>query len=94
MNRQYEEAKTPYQRLLDSGQLSDDQSKLLQATYEQLNPARLKRQIEQQLFKLQLAYQNKGGKLKEVSINVSQKTDTEVEVEVETEQKVLVTCAG
>ncbi len=61
LKRQYEPAKTPYQRLLDSGQLSEVQAKKLKAIYEQLNPAKLKRQIEFKLHQLRLAYQNKGG---------------------------------
>jgi hypothetical protein len=60
LKRQYETAKTPYQRLLESTSLSEDQSKALKTVYEQLNPAQLKRQIDQKLFALRLAYQNKG----------------------------------
>lgn len=91
LKRRYETAKTPYQRLLDSGQLLGDQSKSLQTTYEQLNPAKLKRQIEQQLFRLRLAYQNKGGVLKKIGVaesDVSQKTDVEIG------QKALVACVS
>ena len=51
---------TPYQRLLDSGQLSEEQIEALNKTYTQLNPAQLKRDIEKKLFKLHLAYQHKG----------------------------------
>jgi len=60
LKRQYEKAKTPYQRLLDSGQLSTQQIQALKNTYNQRNPAQLKKQIEHTLFKLQLAYQHKG----------------------------------
>lgn len=60
LKRKYEKAKTPYQRLLDSSQLSDQQAAALRKTHSQLNPALLKRQIEKKLFKLHLAYQHKG----------------------------------
>lgn len=60
LKRQHEKAKTPYQRLLDSAQLSPQQSATLIKTYKNLNPAHLKRQIDAKLFKLQLAYQHKG----------------------------------
>lgn len=60
LKRKYEKAKTPYHRLLESGQLSDQQRKVLTKTYNQLNPGQLKRQIEIKLFKLHLSYQHKG----------------------------------
>ena len=60
LKRKYEKAKTPYQRLLDSAQLSEKQTATLKETYHHLNPAQLKRQIEKKLFKLHLLYQHKG----------------------------------
>lgn len=60
LKRQYETAKTPYQRLLDSEQLTEQQLQYLKQLYSKLNPAKLKRQIEKKLFKLRLAFQNKG----------------------------------
>jgi hypothetical protein len=47
IHRQYEKARTPYQRLLDSGQLSQRAEKRLRREYASLNVAELKRKIEQ-----------------------------------------------
>lgn len=47
--RQYSPPQTPYQRLMQSEQLSPAQKQKLQAQFQQLNPLRLKEQIEQQL---------------------------------------------
>ena len=55
IHRQYDEPKTPYQRLLESGQISAAERKRLQAQYESLNVAELRRRTEQlrnQLFDL------------------------------------------
>lgn len=55
IHRRYDEPKTPYQRLMDSGQLSARSSKQLRLQYESLNVAELHRKIEQlrqQLFDL------------------------------------------
>jgi hypothetical protein len=53
IHRKYEEPKTPYQRLLESGQIPAAAQKRLQAQYEALSPAALRQRIEQlrtQLF--------------------------------------------
>ncbi len=52
IHRRYEEPKTPYQRLMESGQLDAASKKKLKSVYESLNPAELKRRIEQNLTKL------------------------------------------
>jgi len=55
IHRKYDEPKTPYQRLLESGQISAAARKRLQAQYESLNVAELRRRIEElrnQLFDL------------------------------------------
>jgi hypothetical protein len=46
LHRVYESPKTPYQRLLDSGQLTEAARKKLQAAYASLNAAELKRRID------------------------------------------------
>ena len=45
--RQYDVPKTPYQRRMDSGQISAAARKRLTAQYESLNVAQLRRQIEE-----------------------------------------------
>jgi len=44
--KKYDQAKTPYQRVLDAPDVSDDAKQRLTQQYEQLNPAALLRQIE------------------------------------------------
>jgi hypothetical protein len=45
VQRKWDRAQTPYQRLLASGQLSAEQQARLQALYEQTNPLRLRQAI-------------------------------------------------
>ena len=47
--RKYSPPQTPYQRLIQSEHLSPEQKQKLQSQFQQLNPLRLKEQIEQQL---------------------------------------------
>jgi len=46
LHRSYEAAKTPYQRLLESGQLSPAAEKRLRKQYESLNVVELRREVE------------------------------------------------
>src|SRR6266496_3770088 len=46
VTKKYHQARTPYQRLLDSDYVSDEIKEQLRARYRLLNPAQLKRQIE------------------------------------------------
>jgi len=48
----YDEARTPYQRLLQSGVLHPSKQESLEALYRSLNPARLLQQINQELERL------------------------------------------
>lgn len=47
--KKYDTAKTPYQRLMDCPQISAQRKKKLQAMYLSLNPAELKRKIDQKI---------------------------------------------
>jgi hypothetical protein len=49
MIRKYSPPQTPYQRLLESKHLSQEQKQKLQNRFQQLNPLQLKREIEQKL---------------------------------------------
>jgi len=54
--KRYDDPLTPYQRLLATAQLTDEQRAQLQAQYEQLNPLRLQRELAvaiDQLWKLE-----------------------------------------
>ena len=52
VKKKYHEARTPYQRLLDSSFISEETKRQLRARYRLLNPAQLKRQIERLQQKL------------------------------------------
>lgn len=57
--RTYSPAKTPYHRLLESGQLSPEKTRELKALYLSLNPAELKREIDRKLARLYDLYRKK-----------------------------------
>lgn len=65
--RTYSPAKTPYHRLIESGQLSPEKTRELKALYQSLNPAELKRQIDRKLARLYDLYRKK--KKRPISIN-------------------------
>lgn len=60
LHRQYDVPRTPYQRLLESGQLRPKAKEELQRTYESLNLAALRRKIEQLRGKLFALVEAKG----------------------------------
>jgi len=59
VKRRYDPPQTPHQRLLASPQLSEREKEQLRATYQQLNPAQLKRTIDSLIGRLYDAYQEK-----------------------------------
>ncbi|GAG64013.1 unnamed protein product, partial [marine sediment metagenome] len=59
VKRKYDTPKTPYQRLLGSGQISDEKKKELEAIYRSLNPAELKRKVEEKTHRLYQLYEQK-----------------------------------
>lgn len=61
IHKKYGKAKTPYERLMESDQISMEKKKELADVYESLNPAELKRKIDAKLKELYLAYQKKNG---------------------------------
>lgn len=61
IHRQYDQPKTPYQRLLESGQLSRKAEKQLRRQYESLNVAQLQRGIERSKDRLWALLQAKQG---------------------------------
>jgi hypothetical protein len=46
IRKKYDEAQTPYQRVLSSPDVSKEAKKQLRSQYQKLNPAELKRKIE------------------------------------------------
>jgi len=59
--RKYDQAKTPYARVMESKQVSKEQKKLLKEKYLSLNPAELKRVIDSKLKNLYSVHQKKQG---------------------------------
>ena len=59
VKRRYDVPKTPYQRLIESGQISEEKKKELKIIYRSLNPAELKRKIEEKTHRLYRAYEDK-----------------------------------
>jgi hypothetical protein len=66
IHRKYEPAKTPYQYLMESNQISPVKKKELEKIYHFLNPAELKRTIETKIDNLYRAYQQKQQRSAEV----------------------------
>jgi len=73
LHRVYDEPKTPFQRLLESGQLSKEKSEQLQQLYQSLNPAELKRRIDKKLTRLYELYRNK--KKNSITVNPYKKQE-------------------
>ena len=67
VRRKYDKAKTPYQRLLESGKVLTAEQKNMETLYTSLNPAELKRQIERKLERLFEMYQKK--KKRSITVN-------------------------
>jgi hypothetical protein len=65
IKRKYDIPLTPYQRLLQSGQISPEIQVQLESIYRSLNPAELRRKIVARLEKLWQTYEQKqrGGKV-------------------------------
>lgn len=61
IKRKYGRAKTPYRRLIESDQISEEEKEKLTAIYRSLNPAELKRNIDKKLDNLFKIYQKKKG---------------------------------
>lgn len=66
IHRKYHKAKTPYQRIIESKQISKEKKQELEALYLSLNPAQLKRTIEAKLDMLYRVY-----KLKQRSFEIN-----------------------
>jgi len=62
IHRKYDVPKTPCERLMESGQISEETKKELQDIYQSLNPAQLKRKIDKKIHKLFEAYEEKNGR--------------------------------
>ena len=59
IHRKYDKPKTPYQRVIESKEVSKEKEQDLKQIYQSLNPAELKRTIDRRLDLLWKAYQKK-----------------------------------
>lgn len=73
VRRRYATPQTPYRILRESGQLSPEKARELDALYQSLNPAELKRRIDRKLKKLYALYEKK--KKGSVRVNPYKKLD-------------------
>lgn len=64
IHRRYDKPKTPYQRVMESSEIPEEKKQQLLTTYESLNPAQLKRTIDQKLRMVSKGYQEKNSSLK------------------------------
>jgi hypothetical protein len=59
LRRTYEQAKTPYHRLMESDQLSEAQKQRLRTVYQKLDPVQIKKALDDKLDRLYTAYRDK-----------------------------------
>ncbi len=64
IHRKYDDPKTPYQRVMESKEVEQEVKQKLRKIYLDLNPAQLKREIDDKLNKLFKVYQQKNGSQK------------------------------
>lgn len=64
IKRKYDKPKTPYQRVMESREVREEKKQELKQIYESLNPAELKRIIDNKLSLLYKTYQDKNKSLK------------------------------
>jgi hypothetical protein len=73
VKRVYDTPKTPYHRLLESGQIDEQTADALRQIYLSLNPAELKRQMDKKLSKLFEIYEKK--KKRSLTVNPYKKLE-------------------
>ena len=61
VHRKYDIPKTPYQRIMESEKIPEENKKELSKLYQRLNPAELKRKIDEKIHRLFKVYEKKQG---------------------------------
>ena len=64
IHRKYDKPRTPFCRLLESSEISENKKQELKDIYQSLNPAELKRQIDKKLDMLYKTYEQKNNSQK------------------------------
>ena len=59
VHRKYDTPLTPYQRIMESEKIPEETKKELRELYQQLNPAELKRKIDEKIHQLFKTYEQK-----------------------------------
>jgi len=59
VHRKYDTPKTPYQRIMESEQIAQETKEKLTKIYQRLNPAELKRRIDEKIHRLFKVYEEK-----------------------------------
>lgn len=59
VHRKYDTPRTPYQRLMESEKIPEENKKELRKLYQRLNPAELKRKIDEKIHRLFKVYEEK-----------------------------------
>jgi len=59
VHRRYDTPKTPYQRLMESEHIPEETKEKLKELYQSLNPAELKRKIDEKIHRLFKVYEDK-----------------------------------
>jgi len=84
IHRVYDKPATPFQRIIESREVSENKKQELRNTYQSLNPAYLKRQIDKKLDMIYRAYQaiihQRSTKKKKISVRFSEVKKTPVSV--------------
>lgn len=79
IHRKYDKPRTPYQRIIESPEISEMKKEELRNIYQSLNPAHLKRQIDKKLDLLYKLYKQKtSGRKDEASIVSTQNNSLKV----------------
>ena len=68
IHRKYDKPRTPYQRVMESKEVSQKTKEQLKQMYQSLNPAQLKRNIDFKLDLLYQAYQRKTNNISKVDL--------------------------
>ncbi len=61
VHRKYDTPLTPYQRIMESEKIPEENKKKLRELYQRLNPAELKRGIDEKIHRLFEIYEEKQG---------------------------------
>ena len=75
VHRKYDTPKTPYQRIMESEQIAQETKEKLTKIYQRLNPAELKRRIDEKIHRLFKVYEEKN---RETEVSPSKKQTPQV----------------